>query len=343
VRELEGQIISEQSDIFVMDADPATNDDAIKLTQTDANDRDPNWSPDGTKIAFAGVRGPRGEGGWEILTMDPDGNNEANLTGDTFEGEDRGPDWSPDSKMVVFQKESQVGGCCEPPEIWVMDADPTTNDAINLTNHPSYDMGPSWSPEGSEITFTSTRNSTEEDPFRADIFAMPAPTTLPPPSETAATTTVEQAEGVMAFAESTRSTGTACTITGTSGADVLTGTSSADVICGGGGADLIKGRGSNDTLKGGGRADTLYGGLGKDVLYGGKGTDSLVGEGGADSLFGGDNDDVLNSREGVSGNDVLNCGSGTDTKMTDATEKSIVSCEVRRLTRGATEPDWGPQ
>jgi Tol biopolymer transport system component len=341
VREVEGRVFLEQPDIFVMDADPATNDDAINLTQTDESESHPDWSPDGGKIAFSGVR----NSGWEIATMDPDGNNEAILTGDGFDGNDEAPDWSPDGTMVVFQKESQVGGCCEPWEIWAVNRDGSGD--TNLTHHPSYDMGPSWSPDGTEITFTSTRARTEVDPSRTDIFTMPAPTTLPPAtSEPAATTTLEQGEGVMTFAKSTLSTtGTACTLTGTSGADVLTGTSGADVICGGGGADLIKGRDGNDTLKGAGGADTLYGGLGKDELRGGKGTDSLVGGGRADSFFGGDNADVLNSRDVVSGNDVLKCGSGTDTRMTDATEKTIVSCEVRRLTSGGitTEPDWGPQ
>jgi Tol biopolymer transport system component len=335
VREVPGRVISEQPDIFVMDAN---GENASNLTQTDESG--PDWSPDGAKIAFSGVR----NSGWEILTMDPDGNNEANLTGDGFEGNDEAPDWSPDGTMVVFQKESQVGGCCDPWEIWAVNRDGSGD--TNLTNHPSYDMGPSWSPDGSEITFTSTRARTEEDPSRADIFTMEAPTTLPPPSEIAATTTMEQGEGVMAFTQSALSpTGTACTLTGTSGADVLTGTSGADVICGGGGADVIKGRDGNDTLKGAEGADTLYGGLGKDELRSGKGTDSLVGGGRADSFFGGDKDDVLNSRDGVSGNDSLDGGSGTDTRMTDATEKTIVSCEVRRLTSGGltTEPDWGPQ
>jgi hypothetical protein len=71
----------------------------------------------------------------------------------------------------------------------------------NLSNHPSDDMGPSWSPDGSEITFTSNRDATEETPFRTDIYVMPAPTTLPPPSQSASVTT-SQHSGVMGLAAS---------------------------------------------------------------------------------------------------------------------------------------------
>ena len=195
VREIPGEIISEQSDIFVMDANgqtPATN-----LTQTDANEREPDWSPDGTKIAFAGVRNQ----GWEIVTMDPNGQNEAILTGDSFDGEDRGPDWSPHSTMVVFQKSDNSGGSGgDPWEIWAVNRDGSGD--TNLTNHPSDDMGPSWSPDGSEITFTSTRDATEEEPFRADIYVMAAPTTLPPPTGETAPVTSSQHSGVKGLAAS---------------------------------------------------------------------------------------------------------------------------------------------
>src|ERR671912_79049 len=102
VRELAGQVISEQADIFVMDAN---GENATNLTQTDGNEDDPAWSPDGGKIAFAGVR----DGGQEILTMDPDGGNEEILTGDGTDAFDRAPDWSPDGTMVAFMKQSQVG------------------------------------------------------------------------------------------------------------------------------------------------------------------------------------------------------------------------------------------
>jgi Tol biopolymer transport system component len=192
VRELPGQIISEQQDIFVIDAN---GENANNLTQTDANEDDPAWSPDGAKIAFSGVR----NGGEEILTMDPDGNNEEILTGDGSDAFDEAPDWSPDGTKVVFMKQSQELGCCEPWEIWAVNRDGSGD--TNLSNHPSDDMGPSWSPDGSEITFTSNRDATEEQPFRTDIYVMPAPTTLPPPSETASVTTSEHS-GAMELAAS---------------------------------------------------------------------------------------------------------------------------------------------
>src|SRR5215211_911219 len=178
VREVPGEIISEQQDIFVMDAN---GENANNLTQTDANEDDPAWAPDGTKIAFSGVR----NGGEEILTMDPDGQNEEILTGDGTDAFDEAPEWSPDSTKVVFQKQSQVGGCCEPWEIWGVNRDGsgdtnlTPNDLseedLRVTQH----TGPSWSPDGSEITFTRTSPSLEGG--QSDIYAMPGPAALPPP------------------------------------------------------------------------------------------------------------------------------------------------------------------
>jgi Ca2+-binding RTX toxin-like protein len=55
-----------------------------------------------------------------------------------------------------------------------------------------------------------------------------------------------------------------------------------------------------------------------------RGNDQVIASGGADFLYGEGGDDTVNSKDGVSGNDSLNGGAGTDTKVTDATEKSIV-------------------
>jgi hypothetical protein len=44
---------------------------------------------------------------------------------------------------------------------------------------------------------------------------------------------------------------------------------------------------------------------------------------GPDRLYGGYGDDAINSKDGVASNYSLNGGFGTDTKVTDATEKLI--------------------
>lgn len=54
----------------------------------------------------------------------------------------------------------------------------------------------------------------------------------------------------------------------------------------------------------------------------------MTGNGGADELFGGGDDDTLNPKENVSGNDSLDGGAGTDACATDATEASLVGCSL---------------
>jgi Tol biopolymer transport system component len=325
-----------QPDIFVMDANGSSE---TNLTKSDAFETSPDWSPDGTKIAFSGVRNR----GWEILTMDPDGQNETNLTGDAFDAYDEAPDWSPDSTKVVFMKQSQVGGCCEPWEIWAVNRDGSGD--TNLTNHPRDDTYPSWSPDGLEITFSSNRDTSSH---QSDIYAMPAPTTLPPPGQTASTaTSVDSNLAALAAsrllreanAQTTSPTavrrltrdgsstspdwGTApptsantCTIEGTASAETIAGTLGADVICARGGNDTVKGLGGNDTLNGQGGNDKVLGGAGKDMVVGNAGADLLYGDGGADTV---------DSKDTVNGNDSLDGGAGTDTKVSDSTEKSIVN------------------
>ncbi len=54
-------------------------------------------------------------------------------------------------------------------EVWVMNSD--GSGAKNITNHPSFDAWPFWSPDGKQIAFASNRRSNGQD---YDIYVMNA-------------------------------------------------------------------------------------------------------------------------------------------------------------------------
>jgi len=91
------------------------------------------------------------------------------------------------------------------------------------------------------------------------------------------------------------------------------------------GVENLLGSSKADTLTGSATNNKLTGGGGPDTEQGGLGNDQVIGSGGADTLKGEDGDDTVNSKDGVNGNDSLDGGGGTDTKVTDATEFSIVN------------------
>lgn len=99
-----------------------------------------DWSPDGTKIAFASDR----MGDFNIFTINTDGTDLTRITS----YKSGAPDWSPDGKQIAFQTEKDGNF-----EIYVMNADGTS--AKRLTNNPANDMSPVWSPDGKQIAFYS--------------------------------------------------------------------------------------------------------------------------------------------------------------------------------------------
>jgi Ca2+-binding RTX toxin-like protein len=172
---------------------------------------------------------------------------------------------------------------------------------------------PEWSPDGTQITFTSDRAG------QKDIWAVDAPPTTPSAPVALLTLSLDtdpawaasEARNLTAGAGvearspdwGTASSGGAisCTIKDISGVDSLTGTSGADVICGLGGQDAIEGRGGADVLRGGSGVDTIEGGSGADELYGGGSADTLDaadGVRGNDASFGGPGADSCNGDRG---------------------------------------------
>jgi Tol biopolymer transport system component len=102
----------------------------------------PDWSPNGTKIAFVGKRlGER----FGIYVMNADGSDPIRLTSQAYEAQY--PDWSPDGSRIAFT--IVQGGQFD---IYVMHAD--GSGLRQLTRAPGEDNWPEWSPDGSQIVYS---------------------------------------------------------------------------------------------------------------------------------------------------------------------------------------------
>lgn len=91
-----------------------TNLTLRRLTDDNAEDRHPNWSPDGSRIAFESNR----DGNFEIYVINPDGTDMRRLTHEqAFDVE---PIWTRDGSSLVFRSGREDG---ENSEIYVLDID----------------------------------------------------------------------------------------------------------------------------------------------------------------------------------------------------------------------------
>lgn len=100
----------------------------------------PQWSADGTRVAFMRGLGAASE----IWVVNADGSGATALTHNA--AYDSFPAWSPDDAKIAFQT-NRDGNY----EIYVMNTDGTGQ--VNLTQRDGLDAWPSWSPDGAKITF----------------------------------------------------------------------------------------------------------------------------------------------------------------------------------------------
>jgi Tol biopolymer transport system component/tRNA A-37 threonylcarbamoyl transferase component Bud32 len=112
----------------------------------------PQFSPDGSRIAFSSSRS--GEI-FEIWAANADGSNPVQLTNrlGRYQGT---PRWSPDGRWIAFDSQGQDGHW----DIYVIDA--SGGRPRRVTSEPSDEKIPSWSRDGKWIYFGSNRTGRDE-------------------------------------------------------------------------------------------------------------------------------------------------------------------------------------
>ena len=150
-------------DIYVAHADGSH---ARRLTNFGVYSAEGVLSPDGKQIVFTSLK----DGDLDIYVMNVDGTNVRQLTHQL--GYDGGPWWSPDGKQIVYRanhpqtpeaiatyKDLLAQRLVRPNkmDIWIMNADGSNQHQI--TNLGAASFGPSWTPDGRKIIFSSNHHT----------------------------------------------------------------------------------------------------------------------------------------------------------------------------------------
>lgn len=142
---------SREGDIFLLNINTG---EELNLTNSTSKDSQPSWSPDGLHIAFSSSD-PNEDSATapEIYIMDADGNNRKLLT--QYRGSSTNPAWSPDGSQIAFARNTLEDGNIE---IFVMNIDGSQVTRLTRSGRGAFGdrlllMHPSWSPDGSQITY----------------------------------------------------------------------------------------------------------------------------------------------------------------------------------------------
>jgi Tol biopolymer transport system component len=108
------------------------------------------WSPDGTRIAYAGTWAAA-DGADGIWVVPADGSSEPTQ----LIARGSAPVWSPDGATIAYANESRD-------DLWLMDADGQNGRRI------TGGWSPDWSPDGAQIAFVAPRRDGSEDVWIVD-------------------------------------------------------------------------------------------------------------------------------------------------------------------------------
>jgi Tol biopolymer transport system component len=161
-------------DIYTVNRDGS---DLRRLTNYGVYTAEGILSPDGRRIVFTSLK----DGDLDIYTMNVDGTDVRRLT--TAVGYDGGPWWSPDGAKIVYRAwhPTDSAGLADYKgllaqrmvrpsrmELWVMNAD--GSDQRQITQLGGANFGPSWSPDGRRIVFSSNHKNPRSRNF--DLYVV---------------------------------------------------------------------------------------------------------------------------------------------------------------------------
>ena len=152
-------------DIYTVERDGSA---MRRLTSYDVYTAEAVVSPDGRRVVFTSLK----DGDLDIYTMNVDGTDVRRLT--TTEGYDGGPWWSPDGTKIVYRawhyapedtaglrsyRELLAQRLVRPNrmELFVMNAD--GSDQRQITRLGGANFGPTWTPDGRRIVFSSNHKN----------------------------------------------------------------------------------------------------------------------------------------------------------------------------------------
>jgi Tol biopolymer transport system component len=160
------------ADIYLMNADGSH---VKQLTNAPGYDGGPFVSPDGRWVVFRSDR--KKPDYLQLFVIGVDGKNETQLT-DT-NGVNWGPYWHPTKPYIIWSGADHSDPSVRPNyDLWlaryeVKDGKFTLGPPLRVTDHPSGDVLPVFSPEGKRLMWTSTRTEDRSSQLYIADFKLP--------------------------------------------------------------------------------------------------------------------------------------------------------------------------
>ena len=139
----------DSKEVYVMDYDGANQ---RVITANGGLNKFPEWSADGSKLAF--ITNLPESNRWELWIQDLKGGRTILPVPTSYVSS---PAFAPDGKKIAFSSR-EVNGM----DAGIYLADLDGGRLRNLSNHPSIDTSPSWSPTGRQIAFISDRSGSPQ-------------------------------------------------------------------------------------------------------------------------------------------------------------------------------------